>query len=435
MPQCSTCKRPVKGHDGPCGQNCNMSPLDPKDALVEDVTGTELDKGESVVLETSVAELEKQVEAEEKKQQLLREQIKVRDLQVRMAQAKLTTQSLTDQLHHLSNETVVSGTGSSKNKDKDVIESPNLNTLRQCPETAASASALLNAYFPNVDSSVAQGVATSSQNIPGISSVTGVPGTVGGNHALSRLDRQAKSGHPLMVQPSSVVEDSGLVHPGMQPWLQQPMIGGSMQPHGVPARVKSGADIIFRESFKKQIAWPHLYYESVECKDKLSFSDLSCDMLAAGEVEIVQALLDNNAFSHEEGRSEIMGRLSRLKETMYLANVQGFDRAKRYFELTGKRVEAGGSWNCDNNDIYVRSAIPAALSCKTDASNIQKANDDKYSGICMSWNYNTECSFVVKNGKCAKAHICNKCIRRGETFTHKAKECTFSQGSADENPR
>ena len=53
----------------------------------------------------------------------------------------------------------------------------------------------------------------------------------------------------------------------------------------------------------------------------------------------------------------------------------------------------------------------------------------------MSWNYNTECSFLVKNGKCAKAHICNKCIRRGETFTHKAKECTFSQGSADENPR
>ena len=53
----------------------------------------------------------------------------------------------------------------------------------------------------------------------------------------------------------------------------------------------------------------------------------------------------------------------------------------------------------------------------------------------MSWNYNTECSFVVKNGKCAKAHTCNKCIRRGETFTHKAKECTFSQGSADENPR
>ena len=48
-------------------------------------------------------------------------------------------------------------------------------------------------------------------------------------------------------------------------------------------------------------------------------------MLAAGEVKIVQALLDNNVFSHEEGRSEIIGRLSRLKETMYLANVQGFD--------------------------------------------------------------------------------------------------------------
>ena len=93
------------------------------------------------------------------------------------------------------------------------------------------------------------------------------------------------------------------------------------------------------------------------------------------------------------------------------------------------------SGDLTRNDPYVRSAIPAALSCKTDASNIQKANDDKYSGICMSWNYNTECSFVVKNGKCAKAHVCNKCIRRGETFTHKAKECTFSQGSADENPR
>ena len=97
MPQYSTCKRPVKGHDRPCGQNCNMSP---KDTLVEDVTETE-----PVVLVTSVAELEKQVEAEEKKQQLLKEQIKVRDLQVRMAQAKLTTQSLTDQIHHLSNET------------------------------------------------------------------------------------------------------------------------------------------------------------------------------------------------------------------------------------------------------------------------------------------------------------------------------------------
>ena len=166
-----------------------MSPLDPMDALVEDVTETELDKGEPVVLETSVAELEKQVEAEEKKQQLLREQIKVRDLQVRMAQTRLTTQSLTDQLHRLSIETVVSGTGSSKTKDKAVIESPNLNTLWQCPGKAKSASALLNAYFQNVNSSVEQGVVTSSQNIPGIPSVMGVPGSVGGNHASSRLDR------------------------------------------------------------------------------------------------------------------------------------------------------------------------------------------------------------------------------------------------------
>ena len=85
MPQCYTL---VKGHDGPCGQNCNMALLDHKDALVEDVTETELDKREPVVLETSVTQLEKQVEAEEK-QQLFREQIRVRDLQAILVAIKV----------------------------------------------------------------------------------------------------------------------------------------------------------------------------------------------------------------------------------------------------------------------------------------------------------------------------------------------------------
>jgi hypothetical protein len=222
-----------------------------------------------------------------------------------------------------------------------------------------------------------------------------------------------------------------------QQWpSQEAVMYGGMQTSG--SRVKSGADLVNRENFKTQIAWPHLYYESIECKDKLSFNDLTCDMLAAGEVEIIQAMLENNATITKNGKVEIIGRLSRLKETMYLTNVKGFDRAKRFFELTGKRVEAGGSWDCDNSDIYVRSSMPCVNQNKLDAastSNNSKSNDERFNFVCMSFNYNDECSFTVKNGKCSKAHVCNKCIRRGETFTHKAKECTRGQGNVEGNPR
>ena len=322
----------------------------------------------------------------------------------------------------------------------------NINSLRNIPEVAASAAALLNAYFPNLEGQnsaltgsvgFTQRSSTTPQTVMTPSVSRAMPNRgMGGLTCCSIQDLHRPMGqgqqHTMAGQGSGMVQNAVTGYSSEQSVPSFLGQQSSMQFTGhegnvSSSRVKSGADLVYRENFKQQIAWPHLCYESIDCNDKLAFNDLTCDMLAAGEIEIIQSLLEKGSYSNEPTRCEVIGRLSRLKETMYFTRTQGFERAKRYFELTGKRVEAGGRWDDDNRDIYVRSALPAVNQFKLEAGVSQKSNDDKFNGVCMSWNHNIECAFLAKNGRCSKAHICCKCIKRGETSTHKALDCTFGQ--------
>ena len=84
-------------------------------------------------------------------------------------------------------------------------------------------------------------------------------------------------------------------------------------------KLKSGADISVRDNYKRQILWPHLCYDTIDVKRKLSFSELSCNMLAAG-VEIIEQLTNVYVSGAQQIPiiiEQLLGRIGRLKDTMY----------------------------------------------------------------------------------------------------------------------
>ena len=108
----------------------------------------------------SAEELRTLLEAEEQKQQRFREQVEVRELKQKMAALKMSNEVLQEQLtkgqvgseqpirdnrRGISSESIVVTTC-------EAIKSEvNINSLRNIPEVAASAAALLNAYFRNLE--------------------------------------------------------------------------------------------------------------------------------------------------------------------------------------------------------------------------------------------------------------------------------------------
>ena len=148
---CTKCKRSVKGHEGPCGANCTLAPLPPEEQ--QDGSSEDVSK-----VEYSAEDLRTLLEAEEQKQQRLREQVEVGELKQKMAALKMSNEVLQEQLKKgpvgseqsdnrrgtISESVVVTACEASKSE-------VNINSLRNIPEVAASAAALLNAYFPNLE--------------------------------------------------------------------------------------------------------------------------------------------------------------------------------------------------------------------------------------------------------------------------------------------
>jgi hypothetical protein len=111
-------------------------------------------------VEPDAEQLERMLKEEEKKQQVLSQQIKLRDLKLKYEQSRKTTQALTDQLDEekLDKEQKCADREPRNGSNNSELHVPNLGTLRQCPQVSAAAASLLNTYFPNV-----QGITESSR--------------------------------------------------------------------------------------------------------------------------------------------------------------------------------------------------------------------------------------------------------------------------------
>ena len=269
---CTKCKRSVKGHEGPCGANCTLAPLPPE----EQQDGSSEDVSE---VEYSAEELRALLEAEEQKQQRLREQVEVRELKQKMAALKMSNEVLQEQLkkgsvgsEHISENrrgtssesVVVTACEASKSE-------VNINSLRNIPEVAASAAALLNAYFPNLEGQnsaltgsvgFTQRSCTTPQTVmtPSVSRAMpnrGMGGLTGYN--IQDLHRPTGQGQQYTIagQGSGMVQNAATGYSSEQFFPsflgQQSSIQFSGHEGNVSSsRVKSGADLVYRENFKSK---------------------------------------------------------------------------------------------------------------------------------------------------------------------------------------
>ena len=243
-------------------------------------------------------------------------------------------------------------------------------------------------------------------------------------------------------QPSS----GGVNYPGVISFQQEPPIPGYlsaptamgaeetqdalMLPEGGSIKkLKSGADISVRDNYQRQILWPHLCYDTIDVKRNLSFSELSCDMLAAGELEIIEQLINVYVSGAQQDPiiiEQLLGRIGRLKDTMYYVKQHGLTKAKSYFELTGRRIEAGGKWTDDTREAYAKSFLSSSKYLDSEVKNLSPSRPRSNSDLvaCLAWNMNDQCSFLAKNGRCTKPHVCSKCLtRKGITANHKSRDC------------
>ena len=158
-------------------------------------------------------------------------------------------------------------------------------------------------------------------------------------------------------------------------------------------------------------------------------------MLAAGELEIIEQLINVYVSGAQQDPiiiEQLLGRIGRLKDTMYYVKQHGLTKAKSYFELTGRRIEAGGKWTDDTRETYAKSFLSSSKYLDSEVKNLSpscpRSNSDPVA--CLAWNMNDQCSFLAKNGRCTKPHVCSKCLtRKGITANHKSRDCPDIQKS------
>ena len=206
---------------------------------------------------------------------------------------------------------------------------------------------------------------------------------------------------------------------------------------------KSGSDVVGQDDILKPIKWPHLSLLNIDGSTKLWFSDLSMQKLVAGELEIVLDQLkelehsNSNPYGDVNAFPEVLGRVSRLKDTMYFSILYDFNVAKEYFKQVGLQIERGkADWGGDFNQLakwlfHKPPSDPRPPNVSSKASQFTKGQpkiDETTDFICALFNFK-ECRFLKESGKCKRVHICVHCFKRGVTQEHRAIDCKHNPSS------
>ena len=225
--------------------------------------------------------------------------------------------------------------------------------------------------------------------------------------------------------------------------------------HQPTIKPKSGSEIVGQDDIVRTIKWPHLALLNVDGTNRLKFADLTCHKLVVGELEIIsdqfKELLQSSSATPADGSAaEVLGRLDRLKDTMYFSILYDFPIAKEFFLQVGLQIERGKAhWGTDFNHIakwvfhkpgtnhQIPDSRPVTSTSKATQGKPPFKIDDSADFICGLFNFR-ECKFAKESGKCKRVHICIHCFKRGLTQDHRAIDCTYHtarlSGARIDNP-